>query len=260
MDFATLIGMIGVFTTILLGIFFTSGDFSIFFSISSFLIIVGGVGFVTLSSNSFQDIRSLFFVVRVVLKRNQINPIQNILVLLSFSEKARREGLLALEDDLYDIQDHFLRTGIQLVVDGTEPELVKSIMIGELTSLSSRHSSMVKIVDDIAAICPSFGMIGTLIGLVTMMKFIGGDPSSIGRGMGHALLTTLYGAILASGLFTPISNKLLKYNREEINMKEVVIEGVLSIQSGENPRILQKKVSSYFSPGLRKQIEEAIGD
>ena len=202
----------------------------------------------------------MHIVTRLAFVRPDNDPAKTILTLLSFSEKARREGLLALEDDIEETPDSFLRLGIQLVVDGTEPEIVRNIMQAELQAIDKRHQSFIRIYEDLALLSPAFGLIGTLIGLIVMMTNLGGDPNAIGRGMAAAILTTLYGSILANCLFTPISKKLERNNEIEINMKEIIIEGTLSIQSGDNPRILQQKLLSYFDVKVRNNIQNQVGD
>jgi chemotaxis protein MotA len=180
-------------------------------------------------------------------------------MIVTFSEKARREGLLALEDDLDELEDEFLRKGIQLVVDGTDPEIIRNIMETELNHMQSRHLDGIKIFEDWGALAPAFGMIGTLIGLIIMLANIE-DKSAIGPGMSTALITTLYGAILGNLVFIPIANKLSWVNNQEVLLREIMIEGTLSIQSGDNPRIVKEKLISFLPPEIRAQVEEEAGE
>jgi chemotaxis protein MotA len=260
MDLATVVGVIGSFFFVAFGIVTGGGSLMSYVSISSVLITIGGSVFATIAAQPIDSLRKATAVFSIIFNWKKIDPAQTILTLLSFSEKARREGLLALEDDLEEVSDLFLKSGVQLVVDGTEPELVKSIMTAELDSIDNRHGQYRKLADDMAELCPAFGMIGTLIGLIVMMNALGGDASAIGAGMATALLTTLYGAVLANGFFLPAAKKLEMINNQEISMKEIVIEGTLSIQAGDNPRILQQKLTSYFPPEVRKKITEQIGE
>ncbi len=259
MDLVSIIGLVGALSMIPIGILSEGSSLLLYLNITSIFITVGGSCFATIASNNYDHLKNLPSLFRVVFFIEKVDPFQTILTLLSFSEKARREGLLALEDDLGEVGDTFLRTGVQLIVDGTEPELVKNIMSAELESLDSRHMQMKKIIDDMAYFCPSFGMIGTILGLVSMMRQLGGGVDAIGRGMAVALLTTLYGSILANAIFIPISNKLDKKNTIEIAMREIVVEGVLSVQAGDNPRILQRKLVSYLPPSERDKIEDYGG-
>ena len=245
---------------IALGIATGGGNILSYLNTTSVFITVGGAFLATLASNPWSHIRRSFSAIQIAFTRRKTDPIQTILTLLSFSEKARREGLLALEDDLEDVQDKFLQSAIRLVVDGAEPDLIKNIMTTELDSIDRRHESARKVFEDLAALSPAFGMIGTLIGLVVMMKNLGGDASAIGRGMAAALITTLYGSIMANAVFIPIAGKLERDNDMEMMMREMVIEGTLSIQAGDNPRILQQKLASYFPENIRRQINEHIGE
>jgi len=182
-----------------------------------------------------------------------------ISMIVTFSEKARREGLLALEDDLDELEDEFLRKGIQLVVDGTDPEIIRNIMETELNNMQSRHGEGIKIFEDWGIFAPAFGMIGTLIGLILMLSNIE-DKSAIGPGMSTALITTLYGALLANLVFITIANKLSYVNDQEILLREIMIEGTLSIQSGDNPRIVKEKLISFLPSDVRAQVEEETGE
>jgi chemotaxis protein MotA len=179
-------------------------------------------------------------------------------MIVTFSEKARREGLLALEDDLDELEDDFLRKGIQLVVDGTDPEIIRNILETELNNMTTRHSAGIKVFDDLSVLTPAFGMLGTLIGLILMLRNIE-DKAQIGPNMAVALVTTFYGVFAAYLVFIPISNKLAHINEQEILLREIMIEGTLSIQSGDNPRIVKEKLVSFLTPEVRAQIDEETG-
>ena len=201
MDVASVFGLIGAVIVVLIGIAVGGGNLFSYFSLPAIFITIGGVVFATIASNSYSNLRKILSAVRLAFMFETKNPTQIILTLLSFSEKARREGLLALEEDLEEVNDKFFKSGVQLVVDGTEPELVKSIMASDIQALDNRHREMIKIINDMALFSPAFGMIGTIIGLVVMMNQLGGDAAAIGKGMAAALLTTLYGTILANTVF-----------------------------------------------------------
>lgn len=179
--------------------------------------------------------------------------------LVGFSDRARKEGLLALEDNLDSVENEFMRKGIQLVVDGTDPEIIKGILYAEVNQLEGRHESAIKIFDDWSKIMPAFGMIGTLVGLIAMLGNIGGDASAIGRGMQTALVTTLYGSFGANLVLIPIKIKLEDRHKDEMRAKEIVVEGILSIQSGDNPRILLEKLVSFLPPNQRQAVRQEAG-
>jgi chemotaxis protein MotA len=183
---------------------------------------------------------------------NEGEVIQNI---INLSNVARKEGLLALEEAANGIEDDFLKKGILLIVDGTDPELVRGILETELTCIESRHSSTIGFWEGMAAMGPAWGMIGTLIGLINMLKDLS-DVSTVGPNMAVALVTTFYGSLVANWICTPIANKLKMNNGTEIMLKEVMVEGLLSIQAGENPRVIEEKLKSFLAPADRNAIGE----
>jgi len=183
-----------------------------------------------------------------------------IMQIVSFSEKARRDGLLALEDDMDKLDDPFLKKALQLVVDGTDPEIVRNVMQIDLDSMEARHSRGRGWFESWGELAPAFGMLGTLIGLIGMLGNLGGDSSAIGKGMAAALITTLYGSFLANVFAIPTVNKLKMQTNEEIIVKQVMIEGTLSIQAGDNPRIVQEKLASYLDPSVRSGLNEDAQD
>ncbi|MCK4803137.1 MAG: motility protein A [Spirochaetes bacterium] len=257
MDIATLGGLgIGAFFVIL-GIVIAGGMGGLFsfINIPSVLITVGGSFGAIMVANSISRVFGLMKIMMNAIKTKSMETGRIISMIVTFSEKARREGLLALEDDLDELEDEFLRKGIQLVVDGTDPEIIRNIMETELNNMISRHQDGIKIFEDWGAFAPAFGMIGTLIGLILMLSNIE-DKSAIGPGMSTALITTLYGAFLANLVFLPIAAKLTYVDKQEVLLREIMIEGTLSIQSGDNPRIVKEKLVSFLTPEMRVQVEE----
>jgi chemotaxis protein MotA len=259
MDLASLVGVIGAFVFLILGILFAKGDFMLFVDPASVMITVGGSMAALLTSNELSYFLGIGRIIRFAFFAPSLNAKDMIVTLVSFSEKARREGLLALEDDLDDLDDEYLKKGIQLVVDGTDPELVRRIMETELEHIIQRHEKGNKIFDDWGLFAPAFGMIGTLMGLILMMVNLE-DKSSIGPGMSTALITTLYGAIMANAIMLPVSNKLQLRTNQEVLLKMIMIEGTLSIQAGDNPRIVRDKLIAYLEPTLRQEIAQEVGD
>lgn len=166
---------------------------------------------------------------------------------------------MSLEEAAGEIDDAFLRKGILLVVDGTDPELVRAIMETELVSMEDRHKKKITFWEDVGSMGPAWGMIGTLVGLVNMLNNMS-DPNSIGPQMAVALITTLYGSLLANWICTPIAMKLKMNNDEECRMKEIMVEGLLSIQAGENPRVIEEKLKSFLAPKDRTASEGGEAD
>ncbi|MCH8124636.1 MotA/TolQ/ExbB proton channel family protein [candidate division KSB1 bacterium] len=252
MDLATIIGIFSgiglIFTTIYL-----QGSLSSFIEVGSIFVVVGGTVAATLINYPFREILSVVGVVKNAFKATDQNPKDAIKTITEFAELARREGILALESKIQDVDEPFLKQALQLAIDGTEPDLMRSILGTELSYLQQRHDLGQGIFKSMGTYAPAFGMIGTLIGLVIMLANME-DPSTIGPAMAIALITTFYGAVLANLIFLPISGKLKERSKQEVLIKELVMEGVFSLQSGENPRIIEQKLVSFIPPKFRTEI------
>lgn len=254
MDLSTIIGFIAGLIFVITALMQQPMPLYKWINLPSILITVGGHFSSFFIAFPLRKILTLLQVGGKVFNEPKIDYIQLIETLVEKSEKARRDGLLALDDETEDLPDEFLRNGIRLVVDGTEPELVKDIMGDELSKLEERHMRSRDMFDLLAIFAPAFGLIGTLIGLIGMLSQLGGDKTAIGIGMSTALITTLYGSFLANFIYIPISKKLENRSNDEILEKEIMLEGTLSIQSGENPRILRQKLASFLPPSVREQV------
>lgn len=252
MDIATIIGFVSgtllVVVTILLG-----GNVAIFINVPSLILVVGGTIAATLINFPLSDVLTVFNRIKNTFKSEGSGAEQLIEKLIEFATVARREGILALEGHAGQVEDAFLQKSIQLAIDGTAPELIKDILTTEIAFMEDRHTMGQSIVNTMGAFAPAFGMIGTLIGLVQMLATLD-DPSAIGGGMAVALLTTLYGAILANLVFLPLFGKLKVRTANELLQKEIIIEGILSIQSGDNPRVVEQKLKAFVSPAQRDRI------
>lgn len=259
MDLASIVGLVLCICLIIYGII--SGDQGIsalfnFLDYQSALITFGGsfASTLVMSGNIkefFGNIKSISLIMKVPAS----NEVETIRKIISLSNTARKEGLLALEEAANEIEDDFLKKGILLIVDGTDPELVRSILETELGSIEARHNKTISFWDNLGSMGPAWGMIGTLIGLINMLKKLD-DISSVGPNMAIALITTLYGSLLANWICIPVSNKLKSNDALEIMMKEVMVEGLLSIQAGENPRVIEEKLKSFLSPEKRTKISD----
>lgn len=253
MDIATVIGIIAGFGLILLSIVM-GGSLDIFISVPSLIIVIGGTVAATLINYPLSDVIGVLGPVRNAFFNNDLDPRGLIQKLVDFATIARREGILALETQAEKADDEFLGKSIQLAIDGTAPELIRDILTTEVAFMEDRHSKGQSIIGAMGVFAPAFGMIGTLIGLVQMLAGMD-DPSQIGQGMAVALLTTLYGAILANVVFIPAAGKLKVRTASELLAKEITIEGILSIQSGDNPRVVEQKLKAFISPDLRESVE-----
>lgn len=187
------------------------------------------------------------------------DPVSVIQQIMSMANVARKEGLLALEEQGRNLDDEFLRKGIMLVVDGTDAELVRAILETDLDNTTERHKAVAGFWDKWAEAGPAWGMIGTLIGLVNMLQNMS-DPSSIGPSMAVALLTTLYGSLIANWLAGPTAMKLKENDGIEMLIKQVSVEGLLSIQAGENPRVIEEKLKTFMAPSARDQVSSEGGE
>jgi chemotaxis protein MotA len=256
LDIASLLGTLLGFAMVIFGIISSGGVSAIYDSFldgPSVIITIGGSVFGTLAAHKLPDFITGFKSITLAFKQKEMDPGVVISNIINLSNIARKEGLLALEEAANGIEDEFLKKGVMLVVDGTDPELVRGILETDLTCIEDRHKKVIGFWDKWAELGPAWGMIGTLIGLVNMLKQLN-DPSSIGPQMAVALLTTLYGSLIANWLCNPISSKLSVNNAEEIMMKEVTVEGLLSIQAGENPRVIEEKLKSFLSPAARESL------
>lgn len=257
MDLATVGGLILGFGLILFGALVAGLSPLDLFDLASIFITIGGGISATVVGSPLSRLLGFTRYTRWAFLPRGNDTAQLILTLVNFAERARREGLLSLEDDLANLDEPFLRKGIQLVVDGTDPELVRNILETDMENIGARHQEGIKFWGDLGFFLPAFGMIGTLIGLVQMLRNLGaGDPSAIGAGMAAALITTLYGSIAANLVALPMSRKLALRSADEMTIKSIMIEGILSIQSGDNPRIVKDKLSSFLPPAERAALDE----
>ena len=254
MDLATAIGFLAGFGFVIWGIS-NSGELGNFYEISSIVIVLGGTIAATLIGFPLNKVLRTLKVVKNAFTTKNESPNKAINKIIDLANIARKEGLLALEEAGEGLEDQFLKKGILLIVDGTDPELVRNILETELTFMEDRHKEGQGMFEAMGAYAPAFGMIGTLIGLINMLKNLE-DPTTVGPMMSVALITTFYGSVLANLLFIPVANKLKGRSKEEIMLKELMVEGLLSIQAGENPRIIQEKLLTFLSPELRKEFTQ----
>ena len=260
MDIASIIGLVVCFVLMVFGILY-GNDVSViinFLDAPSALITFGGAFCCILASYTLPSFLAGLKSIRLIFKLSTMNISEVIQKIIDLSNVARKEGLLSLEEAAGDIDDDFLKKGILLIVDGTDPELVRAIMETELVSVEDRHKDKIGFWENLGAMGPAWGMIGTLIGLINMLQKMD-DPSAIGPSMAVALITTLYGSVLANWICAPVATKLKAKNAEEMMMKEIEIEGLLSIQAGENPRVIEEKLKSFLAPKDRVSQSEDNG-
>ena len=254
MDIATIIGLVSAFGLVVAAIA-VGGSLTVFINIPSLLIVVCGTFGVIMINYPLKEVIGIIKVgLKVVFA--SVSSAQDIIKqFVEFSTKARREGILSLEGDVADVPDEFVKKGVGLAIDGLEPESIREIMEAEVSSLEDRHRQGAEIFTQLGTFAPAMGMIGTLIGLVQMLQNMD-DPSSIGPAMAVALLTTFYGSIMANMICLPIAGKLKMYSGKEAVVKTIIIEGVIGLANGENPRIVEQKLMVFLPPGERISFTE----
>jgi len=257
MDITVIIGVVLGIAMMFYGIISGSGDIATFINIPSLLITFGGAISAAITANKKNITFGIFKVIMGAIREPKIDYIGNLRTLVSFSEKARREGLLSLEANLEEITDQFLKKAVQLVVDGTEPEVLRSMMEIEIDTATSEMLDEKGFFDSLGTFGPAFGMIGTLVGLIQMLQQLN-NPETLGPSMAVALITTLYGSILANVVGLPIAEKIAKRTSDIELSKRMILEGVVSIQAGENPRVLEEKLKSYLPTSEKKKYEAQI--
>lgn len=256
MDIASVIGLVLVAILLVSSIVIGGGSFSSFFDAPSMMVVVGGSLAAVMMCFPLSRVFGVFGIVKQCFFNRQDNLAAILDQIVELADVARRDGLLALESKMGDIDHPFIRIGIQMAIDGSPPEVLEDILRTEVDSLATRHSEGKSIFDQMGRFAPAFGMIGTLMGLIMMLSNMS-DPSSIGAGMAVALITTLYGAIVSNAFFLPFAEKLGFLNKQELFTKELIIRGILAIQSGENPRVIRQKLNTFLPPKTRPSEEEA---
>ncbi|MCL2244918.1 MAG: MotA/TolQ/ExbB proton channel family protein [Treponema sp.] len=260
MDLASIVGLVGAFGMVIYTCISTAGGIvglTRLLNLPSFALVVLGSYFAVMVAYKWATGLGVFGAIKRTFSVPAFNESAMVQKLVAFSEKARREGLLALEDELEDLEDEFMKKGLRLVVDGTDAVIIRDLMELEVTQMQARHSISQSFLVTWAAGAPAFGMMGTVIGLVNMLSNLD-DKSSIGPNMAMALITTLYGSLIANATVMPWATKLKGQSASEASIKEMIIEGVLSIQAGDNTRILAMKLMAYLDPALAKSLSSEL--
>lgn len=256
-DILTAIGIIVGFGMMLWGMAMVSiteysiGQLKLFWDISSVIITIGGSFCALLIAYPLNTFKRLFKIIIQAFRESEKSAPDIIAEFISLSRKARREGLLSLEDEISSVEEDFLKKGLQMVVDGIEPETIREIMDLEISEMERRHKEGIQMLRTWGGYAPAFGMAGTLIGLIQMLANLS-DSSQIASGMAKALITTFYGSLMAYLVFNPMAANLALKSEQEVAIRDMMLEGILSIQSGVNPRIVEEKLMSYLSPEERK--------
>ena len=255
-DLLSVIGLVSGLLMITIAILMDS-NIALFISIPSFFITVGGSFAALLINFNADQVFNVIKTTRHIFQTKDIDYQEIIDIFANLARKARREGLLGLEDDIERLEDPFYQKGIRLMVDALDPDLIKDILETEMHYTGERHELGQRVFKTWGGLAPAFGMIGTLIGLIQMLAKLD-DPSSLGPAMALALLTTFYGSLLANLILLPMAGKLELRSEQELLAKELILEGVIGIQSGMNPRILEEKLKAFIGPKLLPKKEEQL--
>ena len=255
MDLASIIGFAGGWFAIFFSMVLSGNSVGTYIDMPSVFMTVFGSYMALMLNYSLKDSLGIFKVMGKVFRVPDFGEMKVAEALLALSERARREGILSLEEEIEGLDSAFMKRGLRMVVDSTDPEVIRTILENELSQMNARHGVQLKLLDQWSKLAPGFGMLGTVQGLIGMMKNLE-DKAQIGPNMAVALITTFYGAIMCNFLFIPMMGKLGLQDADETKVMEMVIEGVLSIQQGDNPHILQMKLAGYLSPLSQKKLEE----
>ena len=250
MDIASIVGLLLAVGLIIASIMLGEAPFTAFLDLPSMLVVFGGAVAAAMICFPLQSmLKAPLIALKVLMNKNE-DRMGLINQIVDLAETARRDGLLALESKVLEIDNPLVKTGIQMAVDGSTPEVVEEVLRTEIEAIASRHREGKSIMDQLGRFAPAYGMIGTLIGLIMMLQDMS-DPSGIGKGMAVALITTLYGAIIANVFFSPFAEKLGLMSRNEMVSFEIAIRGVMAIQSGESPRAIDQKLRTFLPPKQR---------
>ncbi|ERP32078.1 motility protein A [Chitinivibrio alkaliphilus] len=253
MSISNIAGLFTAWLFILMGMGF--GQLGTFIDIPSLQIVIIGSIAATVVAYPLESIKTLPALIKQAFSSSKVAPKESITTLVDFSDQARREGILALEDKAQKLDDEFLKKGIGLAVDGTEPEIIRDILKTEITFIEDRHKRGAQMFEFMATIAPAMGMIGTLVGLILMLGSMD-DVSTIGPNMAVALITTLYGSLMANAFCTPVANILSEKSGQEIMVKNLMLEGIMALQTGDNPRIVKQRLAAFLNPVARAEIME----
>jgi chemotaxis protein MotA len=256
MDIATIIGVLLGFVVVI-GAIVVGGGWQSFVHVPSMCLTLGGMLCATLIHFSLPQFLGIFSVIKKTIISKIPSQSEMTQKMVNFAAINRRDGALALEQEIPNLDNSFFIKGLQMLVDGRDSEQIRDFMSVEVQYLQERHSTGKKILEFMGAAAPAFGMIGTLIGLVQMLRGLD-SPDAIGGGMAVALLTTFYGALAANLIFIPLAGKLGIYSKAETTTIEMIIEGICSIAQGDNPTVVREKLQSFMSQGRREEVKATV--
>jgi chemotaxis protein MotA len=259
MKASTSIGIGVAFAGLAMGALMEGASPAAFLNIPALLIVIGGTFGVTFAGTTMEKMKLIPALYKKAMGGDKPDMASQLELLVGFAERARREGLLALDEEVAELEDEFTRKGLQLVVDGTDPELVREILENEIDGMMSRHHSAVLPFEKAGGFAPTMGIIGTVMGLVHVLENLDA-PATLGPAISGAFIATLYGVGSANVIFLPTANKLKQMSSEEVELRSMTLEGIISIQAGDNPRVVSDKLMSFIPPDERAAEDESGAD
>lgn len=257
MKASTAFGLVGGVVAILLCGMLEGTTPMTFFNLPAIVIVLVGTFMATMASVGFDQMKRIPTLYRITFSPPEQELRARVDLLVSIAEQARREGLLALDAQLADIDDEFTRKGLQLVVDGTDPDLVREILEAEIDGMAARHAIGAKTFEKAGGYAPTLGILGAVMGLISVLGNLA-DPDSIGPAISVAFIATLYGVGAANVVFLPISSRLQALSEEEVELRTLTLDGILAVQAGDNPRVVADKLASYVPPAERPADDDNV--
>jgi chemotaxis protein MotA len=254
MKAVTAIGIGVALCGLALGMSLEGGGFGMLINVPALLIVLGGTAGATLAGTSVDRFKAIPQLYRTAFDGAEPDLNARAELLVSYAERARREGLLALDEELPKLDDEFTRKGMQLVVDGTDPELVREVLDSDIDGMAARHKAAVQPFEKAGGFAPTMGILGTVMGLVHVLENLAA-PETLGPAISTAFIATLYGVASANVVFLPVANKLKALSESEIELKSLTVEGILAVQAGDNPRVVADKLQTFVPPDQRKPAE-----
>ena len=259
MKATTAIGIVVAFVGLALGATMEGSQIPAFFNVPALVIIMSGTIGSVMASNSFEGMKAIPQLYKKAIGGDTPDLNERAQLLVGLAERARREGLLALDDEVAKIDDEYVKKGLQLVVDGTDADMVAEVLEIETEAMSSRHSVAAKVFKDGGGFAPTIGIIGTVMGLIHVLENLD-NPETLGPAISGAFIATLYGVAMANIIFLPTANRLAGLSKAEVELRTLTLEGILGIQAGDNPRILAEKLQSFIPPAMRgAEVESGAG-
>lgn len=250
MKATTAIGIVVAFVGLALGATMEGSQIPAFFNVPALIIIMSGTIGAVMASNSFEGMKAIPTLYKKAISGDVPDLNERAQLLVGLAERARREGLLALDDEIGKIDDEFVKKGLQLVVDGTDADVVAEVLEIETEAMGERHSVSAKVFKDAGGFSPTIGIIGTVMGLIHVLENLD-NPETLGPAISGAFIATLYGVAMANVIFLPTANRLGGLSKAEVQLRTLTLEGILGIQAGDNPRILAEKLQSFIPPTAR---------